>query len=204
MMPDEESAVRWVDLRQAFDPIEAKTVVDFLADHGIRVQQLGGQTSALPAISLTDIRLRVPEDQLEEATEVLAAFAEGKAEQHSYRDGGGDSSPASYQAPVLARKWPFAVGLALIVPIGGGHFYARHGAAATLIATGAVAAIVGSVFGRTNLSFMWLALVAIDAIFAPLAVRRFNAGRVTPDSRQRVWAFVAVVVAFCVALAKSY
>jgi len=89
--------------------------------------------------------------------------------------------------------------LALLVPIGGGHFYARHAAAGTLLAAGIVGGFLASRLWVPNLIYTSWLLVLADAAFAPLAVRRANAGRVPAESRQRTWALAAVVGAWLLA-----
>ncbi len=177
-------------------------LVDFLADHGIPVQRRGGATSALPTIGLTDVRIEVPEDMLAQAKEALVALREGKTDDHPFR-GSQAGAPESYQAPVEVRKWPYAVVLAFLVPIGAGHFYARHGAAGTIFAAGSVAAIVGAIIGMPSLLHAWMFIVVADAVLAPLAVRRFNARAVPSDGTQRAIAFGVLAAGFVVAIATS-
>ena len=91
--------------------------------------------------------------------------------------------------------------LAVVVPIGGGHFYARHGAAGTILAAGIIGAALGMVFaGRGELARTWALLVAADMVGSFWAVRRFNAKRVPSESTQRRWALVAVLLAFATTL----
>jgi len=177
-------------------------LVDFLADHGIPVQQHGGATSAIPTIGLTDLRIDVPEHMFAEAKEALVALREGKPDDHPFRGSKG-GKPEPYQAPVEVRKWPYALVLAFLVPIGGGHFYARHGAAGIILAAGCVGALAGALVGMPALLHAWLIIVVADAVLAPFAVRRFNAQAVPTDGTQRAFALGVLAAAFVVAIATS-
>jgi hypothetical protein len=86
--------------------------------------------------------------------------------------------------------------LALLVPIGAGHFYARHGAAGSVLCAGIAGALLGLVLGHRELTLAWALLVLFDGVGATLAVRRFNAQSVPTDAAQRRFATVALVVAF--------
>ena len=194
---------KWVELRRLHDPVDAQIVIDFLTDNGIRVQRLGGPNNALPTIGLNDIRIEVPEDDLQHANEVLVALREGGADDHPFRGSSHARAPESYQPPVDRRKWPFVLFAALLVP-GGGHFYARHGAAGALFAAGALGCLLGAWFGMPMIYRAYFLLVAFDAVSAPFAVRRYNARAVPSDARQRVWALAAVVVAFVVGVLAPY
>jgi Putative prokaryotic signal transducing protein len=187
--------VDWVEVLRVRDRFESEVTVSFLEDHGIRVQTAGGSNWALPTISMTDLRLLVPRGDLERAQEVLRAMSSASAEVHPFRD----APPEPYDAPVAKRSPIFAVMLALLVPIGGGHFYARHGAAGTLLAGGILGGFLGGAMGMHF--FVWGSglLVLADVVGAPFAVRRANRGAIPSDGTQRVWALGAVVVAYVVA-----
>jgi hypothetical protein len=190
-MPDDE----WVEFLRVHDRLEAEITVRFLEDHGVAVQTAGGANTAIPTMGLTDVRILVPSDQAERAAQVLSAMREDTSK-HPFRD-----APAEpYDAPVATRKAAFAVMLALLVPIGAGHFYARHGAAGTILALGILGGFLASMLGWPSLIYMCGLLVIVDAVFAPLAVRRTNRGHVSSEPRQRAWAFAAVVAAWVLAL----
>jgi hypothetical protein len=149
-------------------------------------------------MGLTDIRITVPKASAEEAEEALRALDAGTADNHPFRGGG--SGPESYEKPVEQKKWAFAPMLGFLVPIGAGHFYARHGHAGTILAAGIVASVLGAWLGLSQLLLASIALVVIDIVTSPLAVRRFNAGRVSPEGSQRAWALTAVVLSFGAAM----
>jgi hypothetical protein len=195
---DDEREEEWLELRRLHDPIAADMTARFLADHGIRVQVLGGSTNALPSMGLTDIRITVPRSCAEEAEEALRALDAGTADDHPFRGGG--SGPESYEKPIERKKWAFAPILGFLVPIGAGHFYARHGHAATVLAAGIVAGVLGGWLGLPQLLLASSALVAIDIVTSPFAVKRFNEGRVSPEGKQRAWAVAAVVLSFAAAM----
>src|SRR5262249_44789723 len=120
--------------------------------------------------------------------------------------------PASSRARVLTRgdedaaprrrykRAAFALAFAL--PVGGGHFYAQHGAAGAMFAAGIVAGVLGAaVSTRTEPLAAAFLLVLIDMLTAPRAVARYNAGRVPSARAQRVWSLGAIVVAYVAATA---
>lgn len=188
-------AADWVELLRMHDRVQAEITVRFLEDHGVRVQISGGANTALPTLGLTDLRLLVASEDVDRAEQALEAMREGRADAHPFRD----QPPEPYEAPVAKKKAPFAVMLALLVPVGGGHFYARHGAAGTILAAGVIGGFLASIgWTRSAIYTCWI-LVLIDAVFAPLAVRRANAGEVPSDARQRAWAIGAVVLAWVLA-----
>jgi hypothetical protein len=188
--------VDWVELLRVHDRFQADITVRFLEDHGVPVQTGGGANTALPMMGLTDVRILVPREDLERAVQVLEAMRTDRPEMHPFRD----APPEPYEAPVAKRKPAFAIVLALLVPIGGGHFYARHGAAGAILAAGTLGGWLASYFGVRSLLWASALLVAGDALLSPLAVRRANANELPSDGRQRAWALGAVVVAYVTAL----
>jgi hypothetical protein len=189
------SVAEWVELLRMHDRVQADITVRFLEDHGVRVQVSGGANSALPTLGLTDVRLLVHGEDVERAEQALEAMRGGRSDAHPFRD----QPPEPYEAPVAKKKAPFAVMLALLVPVGGGHFYARHGAAGTILAAGIIGGFIASVLWVRGVAHTCWILVLLDAIFAPAAVRRANAGRVPSEARQRAWALAAVVLAWVLA-----
>ncbi len=188
-------ATDWVELLRVHDRFQADITVRFLEDHDVRVQTAGGANTALPTMGLTDVRILVAREDAERAAQALEAMRGGRRDEHPFRD----APPEPYEPPVARKKAPFAVMLALLVPIGGGHFYARHSAAATVLAAGILGGFLASLFWtRGAFVTCWL-LVLLDAALSPLAVRRANAGRVPGDGRQRAWALGAVVLAWLLA-----
>ena len=194
-LPDEE--VDWVEILRVHDRFESDVTVGFLRDHDVPVQTSGGANTALPMMGLTDLRILVPRADLERAAQVLTAMNRGQGDAHPFRD----APPEPYEPPVARRKALFATMLALLVPIGGGHFYARHGAAGTILAAGIVGGFLGARLGMFGLIYASVLLVVADAIAAPFAVRRSNRGDVPSEGTQRAWALAAVVGAYVVALA---
>lgn len=191
-----EEEIDWVEIVRVHDRFEADVTAGFLRDHGVSVQTAGGGSTALPMMGLTDMRILVPRADLERAGQVLEAMKRGAADTHPFRD----APPEPYEAPVAKRKAAFAVMLALLVPIGGGHFYARHGAAGTIFAAGIFGGVLGARFGAPALVYASALLVVIDAFSSPFAVRRSNQGATSSERSQRGWALAAVAAAYVLAL----
>jgi hypothetical protein len=194
MLPPSEED--WVELVRVHDRFEADITVRFLDDHGVPVRTSGGANTALPMIGLTDVRILVPSKDLDRAGQVLSAMRDGLAERHPFRDG----PPEPYEAPTPTRKAPFAVALALLVPIGAGHFYARHTAAGAVLAGGILGCLVGAYFGAHALLCAGIALVCVDAVFSPFAVQRHNREQMPSDNTQRRGAFAVVAAAYVFAM----
>jgi hypothetical protein len=187
----------WVEVRRFDDAIGATMIRDFLLDHDVRVAIRGNPQATRMTWSQTsdNIRIVVPPADLEKAREALAAMSAGDA--HPFRGASPvmeDEHEEKFEKP---RSGLGAAMLAFFVPIGAGHFYARHGAAGTIFAIGMIGAVLGSIaFGHPELFRAWMLLIVVDAVGAFLAVRRFNQKRVPPDAVQRQWAMAAVVAAY--------
>jgi hypothetical protein len=187
----------WIEVRRFDDAIGATMIRDFLLDHDVRVAIRGNpQATRMTWSQTTDnIRIVVPPADLEKAREALAAMSAGDA--HPFRGPSPvteDEQEEKFEKP---RSGLGAAMLAFFVPIGAGHFYARHGAAGTIFAIGMIGAVLGSLaFGHPELFRAWMILIVLDAVGAFLAVRRFNAKRVPSDAVQRQWAMGAVVAAY--------
>jgi hypothetical protein len=192
-VPDERD---WVELVRIHDRLEAEVTAGFLDDHGVPVRTSGGANTALPMIGMTDIRLLVPRPDLDRALQVLAAMRGGDAERHPFRG----VPPEPYEAPKVSRKAPFAVLLALLVPIGAGHFYAGYTGAGAMLAGGIVGGFIGAYFGAHSLIYASMLLVLLDAALAPLAVRRHNRQDTPSEQAQRIGAASVVVAAHVFAL----
>ena len=155
---------------------------DFLLDHDVRVAIRGNPQATRMTWSQTsdNIRIVVPPADLEKAREALAAMSAGDA--HPFRGPAPvaeDEHEEKFEKP---RSGLGAAMLACFVPIGAGHFYARHGAAGTILAIGMIGAVLGSIaFGHLELFRAWMILVVLDAAGAFLAVRRFNQKRVPSE-----------------------
>jgi hypothetical protein len=191
--PDTE----WVLALQSRDAVEAEMAERFLADHDVPVRVSGGTTHALPAMGLNDVRILVPRGDLARAQEILKALDQGAPDSHPFRQG---AALEPYEKPVERRKWPFAVVLAFCVPIGAGHFYARHGAAGGVLLAGIVGTAFAGIWLRVpELLHATVLIIALDVLLSPFAVRRFNEGKIPPDSTQRLGALGLVVGALVIA-----
>jgi hypothetical protein len=190
----------WVEVRRFEDPIGATMIRDFLHDHDVRVAIRGNpQATRMTWSQTTDIiRIVVAPADLEKARDALAAMSAGDT--HPFRGAAPPGDEAPEEKFVKPRSGVGAAMLALIVPIGAGHFYARHGAAGTIFSIGMVGAVAAAILlGHVELFRAWAFLVVLDAIGAFWAVRRFNEKRIPPESVQRQWAMGAVVIAFAAA-----
>lgn len=203
MVEVDDDADDWVEVRRFADPIGAEMIRDFLADHDVRVAIRGNPQATRMTWSQTSdvIRIVVARPDLEKAKEALEAMTAG--EQHPFR---GPTPPREeeeeerVEAFVKPRSALAAAALALIVPIGAGHFYARHGAAGTILCAGMVGAILATFLSGEPAFFgAWGLLVLVDILGALFAVRRFNRKRVPSEGTQRRWAVGAVVLAFVAA-----
>lgn len=197
MVAEEEE---WIEIKRFGDPIGADMIRDFLREHEVRVQIRGNTQATRMTWSQTsdNIRIVVHRDDLERAREALEAMNQGDAQGHPFRDLSVPREEDDHEEKfVKPRSVIAAAVLACIVPIGAGHFYARHGAAGTILFAGILGAWAAAVLGgHHEMARAWAILVAIDVVGSFFAVRRFNVGRPTPEGTQRRWAIVAVVVAF--------
>jgi hypothetical protein len=188
----------WVEVRRATTPVEADMVRNFLRDHGVpsAINGDSGGTRLVWQQTMMDIRIVVAPGDLENAREVLTAMTADTAE-HPFR-GAPPVAREDEEPYVASRSMMAAPMLGVLVPIGAGHFYARHGAAGTILCAGVAGSFLGIMLGHLELAVTWGILVAVDVIGSVFAVRRFNAQRVPPENVQRTWAIAAVVVAFAV------
>jgi hypothetical protein len=196
--PSHDDEDDWVEVRRFDDAIGVTMIRDFLLDHDVRAAIRGNPQATRMTWSQTSDNLRIvvaPAD-LDKAREALAAMSAGDA--HPFRGPSQrlaeDEQEEKFEK---ARSGLGAAMLAFFVPIGAGHFYARHGAAGTIFAIGMIGAVLGSIaFGHPELFRAWMILIVLDAVGAFLAVRRFNQKRVPPEAVQRQWAMGAVVAAY--------
>jgi hypothetical protein len=188
----------WVEVRRATTPVEADMVRNFLRDHGVpsAINGDSGGTRLVWQQTMMDIRIVVAPGDLENAREVLAAMTADTAE-HPFR-GAPPVAREDEEPYVATRSMMAAPMLGVLVPIGAGHFYARHGAAGTILCAGVAGSFLGIMLGHLELAVTWGILVAFDVVGSVFAVRRYNAQRVPPESVQRAWAIGAVLVAFAV------
>lgn len=188
----------WVEVRRATTPVEADMVRDFLRDHGVpsAINGDSGGTRLVWQQTMMDIRIVVAPKDLENAREVLAAMTADTAE-HPFR--GAPPVARDDDEPLVEKRSMIAAPmLGVLVPIGAGHFYARHGAAGTILCAGIAGSFLGIWLGHLELAVTWGMLVAVDVVGSVFAVRRFNAQRVPAESVQRSWAIAALVIAFAV------
>lgn len=204
MSEDEPSAGQdaWIEIKRFDDPLRSEMVRDFLRDHGIQTRMRGnaGSTSVLNRFdTILDIRLDVPAALLEQAKEALVALEAGDSAEQPFR-GRVPASPDS-EAYVPPRKPAAAMMLGFIVPIGAGHFYARHGAAGAILMAGVIAAFLGVMFaGHVELGVAWGIILVADVVGSYFAVKRHNAGTIPSEGKQRIVALGVVVLAFAAAL----
>jgi hypothetical protein len=194
----------WVELRRFDDPLRADMVKNFLRAHGVHVGMRGdpGVTAVLNRFAtIVDIRLDVRQSELVSAREALAAM-EAEGVDQPFRGGHRvETEEVAEDKEPAPRKTAFAIFLAMLFPIGAGHFYAGHTAAGTLLGAGIVAGGLGGFLGdRPELFHAAAILLVIDIALSHWAVKRHNASRIPPENVQRRWAAVAVAVAFAIAL----
>lgn len=203
-MGDVDDEGDWVEVRRLPAPTDSEMISDFLRDHGIRVRVDGAINTAtrLPwEMAANDSRVMVHPSDVEHAKEVLLAMEAGDAVDQPFRGPDVTKKKDDEDEKFVAKRSVLgAAFLAFIVPIGAGHFYARHGAAGTILCAGIVGSVLGMLFGgHFELSRAWAMLVVIDMVGARWAVKRFNEGRVPPDGTQRMWAAAAVAISFGIA-----
>jgi hypothetical protein len=138
MANDRDAAEDWVEIRRFDDAIPAEMTRDFLRDHGLAVRMRGnvGGTALLNRFNtVMDIRLDVGRHDLESAREALQAMEAGDAVEQPFR-GRSPKTKEEEAAYVPPRKTAAAMILGFLLPIGSGHFYARHGAAGSILLAG--------------------------------------------------------------------
>ncbi|HEX4514646.1 MAG TPA: hypothetical protein VH054_13950 [Polyangiaceae bacterium] len=186
----------WVLLRRYDDGLAAQIALDFLRDHGVPVSVRGnsGSMAVLNRFdTVLDVRLVVRQRHLESALEALSALEtpgapiEAREELlpisgHPYRD-----VQNALEIPQRYRRAAFA--LALMMPIGSGHFYAGENVAGVVFAS-AIAACVVSAHAVAAVF-----VVACDALTSLSAVERHNAGKPASRSAQALRALACVAVA---------
>ena len=190
---------KWIELRRYNDPVEADMARDFLKMHDVRVSIRGnsGATGVLNRFdTILDIRLVVPESEIDRAREALEAMQSPPPTEPSsaYRGLGPEVRKIPDEEKIPDKKSPFAsIGFGLIFPIGAGHTYADHREAGKIFGLGIVGSALAAMI--TGASWLWVTVFVLaltDALASPFAVTRFNLGKVSPVSKQRTWALVAV------------
>jgi hypothetical protein len=77
------------------------------------------------------------------------------------------------------------MGFAVMLPIGAGHMYAGHQAAGKILGLYIILMSLAAVYkGSPAIWIGVFALVAIDVLFSPFAVNRFNRGAVPNEKMQ--------------------
>lgn len=199
---------KWIEVRRFNDPVEADMARDFLKMHDVRVSVRGnsGATGVLNRFdTVLDIRLVVPESEIDRAREALAAMQSPPRETTSsaYRGLGPEVREVPEEDRLVHKKSPFAsVGFGLVFPIGAAHSYAEHAAAGQAFGFAIVGSALLAMLG--GVAWLWttaLLLVLTDALASPFAVSRFNLKKIPAPSRQRTWVGVAIVIALVVGYA---
>jgi hypothetical protein len=153
-----------------------------------------------------NLRIVVARADLAKAREALAAMSAG-GDAHPFRGAAppaDDDEPEPAEAFVKPRSGLGGAILALFMPIGAGHFYARHGAAGNVLGAGMLGAgLAGALLGQPFLYRAWALLWLVDIVGTFAAVRRFNAQRVPSEGRQRRVAAAVVVAAVLLAWATA-
>lgn len=201
---DSDDGRDWVEIQRDVDAIRADMICDFLRDHAVRVAVRGSTTATrLPWSETTNvIRVVVHPDDVAKAREALVAMDAGEAVEQPFRGRAPKAADkGDAEEPFVKKRSALgAAVLGFLVPIGAGHFYARHGAAGTILCAGMIGSALGMwIGGHWELGRAWGILVAVDIVAARWAVKRFNEGRVPPEGTQRAWAMAAVVAAFAIA-----
>lgn len=208
-MEAEHEEEDWVELGRFTDRLAAEMNRDFLADHDVRVGLHGNPQATRMTWSASSevFRLVVAREDLERATEALKAMT--ASEQHPFRGPVPDREEAeeaqTLEGYVAPKHALFGSALAIIVPLGAGHFYTQHTAAAKVLALGMGAAFLLALFcGQPQLFRVWGLLVLVDAIGAFFATRRYNRQAIPTDAKQAVGAFLAVIGVFAIAMMLPY
>lgn len=200
----------WVVVRQYDDGLNAQIALDFLRDHGVPVALRGnsGATAVLNRFdTVLDVRLVVHPNDVADALEALTALESpgapieardelAPASGHPYRD----TTELETEVPRRYRRAAFA--LALMLPIGSGHFYAGENVAGSIFAAAVAIFCLAGLATRTDACFLGaMFVVACDALTSLSAVDRHNAGASAGPRAQALRASACAVFA---ALAASF
>jgi hypothetical protein len=195
-------------LRRYDDGLAAQIALDFLRDHGVPVALRGnsGATAVLNRFdTVLDVRLVVREEHLAQALEALSALEapgapiESRDELaptsgHPYRD----ASEREEEPPMRYRRAAFA--LALMLPIGSGHFYAGENVAGSVFASAIAACALAAITMRSNApALAAIFIVACDALGSRAAVGRHNARTPASPASQALRALACVASAIAAA-----
>lgn len=198
---------QWVEVRRFTDAVSAEMHRDFLADHDVRVGLHGNpQATRMTWSASSEVyRIVVLREDLDRATEALRAMT--AREQHPFR--GPTPAPNEDLEPAAAFRPPkhalFGTALAVLVPLGAGHFFTQHTAAAKVLALGMIGSfLLAFVGGQPQLFRVWGMLVFLDAVGAFFATRRYNRQAIPSDRQQAIGAFFAVIGVYLVAAVLPY
>ena len=186
----------WVLLRRYDDGLAAQIALDFLRDHGVPVA-LRGNSGSMAVLNrfdtVLDVRLVVRHRHLERALEALSALEAPGAPIESHKElapiSGHPYRDIRVAAEISPRYRRAAFALALMLPIGSGHFYSGENVAGMIFA-GSIAACALS--GHAVAAIF---VVACDALTSLSAVERHNAGAPASRSTQALRALACVAVA---------
>jgi hypothetical protein len=200
------SQPEWVVVRHYDDGLTAQIAVDFLRDHGVPVALRGnsGATAVLNRFdTVLDVRLVVQAEHRARALETLSALEDpgmpiesreelAPSSGHPYRD------VTALDAGPMPRYKRAAFALALMLPIGAGHFYAGENVAGCVFAA-SIATLFGSAIttGSQQLFVAAMFVVVCDALTSRSAVDRHN--RAEPSDSRSQGLRAAACVAFAVA-----
>jgi len=200
----EKAGSEWVLLRRYDDGLAAQIALDFLRDHGVPVALRGnsGATAVLNRFdTVLDVRLVVRERHLPRALEALSALEapgapiESREELapvsgHPYRDA------TEREAELQPRYRRAAFALALMLPIGSGHFYAGENVAGGVFAAAIAACAMAAVAMRSDApAVAAIFIVACDAITSRSAIERHNTARPASPASQALRALACVAIA---------
>ncbi len=196
----------WVVVRRYDDGLTAQIALDFLRDHGVPVALRGnsGATAVLNRFdTVLDVRLVVQTEHLARALETLTALEspgtpiESREELcvggHPYRDN-------ETQPDRMPRYKRAAFALALMLPIGSGHFYAGETIVGSVFA-GAITALAaaGLVMRSERPLVAAMFVVACDAVTSLSAVDRHNTNALAGRRAQALRAVACVAFAMLAA-----
>jgi hypothetical protein len=172
-------ADRFVIVHRSFDPVQAEMLADVLRDAEIAVRVIGTRSGASIGVGqvIMEVHLEVPEPLAGQATDVLESFLTGDGaallrEQGAMGEGDeGDDEPPPRETP---RTPLLGAGVALLLPLGAGHLYARRPWTAALVFAGHLTSLRLAMTGDWRF-IAWaitafVALLAFDVIGAVRAL----------------------------------
>jgi hypothetical protein len=171
-----------VIVHRSFDPVQAELLGEILRDAGIAARVVGTRSGAHIGVgqAILHVHIEVPADQASQAVEAIESFLTVDGEALLRAEGALDDEPEEPAPATTPRRPLFAAGAALILPFGGGHWYAgrRITAAIVFVAQAAAAAIALDGVSRGDWRALMFGIVAmpvlavLDALGAAWAVAR--------------------------------